>query len=75
MQEIQKSLDDEVLTIQEAADFLKIKVSKLRREVFLKKIKYFKFGALLRFKKIHLIEWRESHFRDAINTVAQFQIQ
>ena len=73
MQELQKKLEDEVLTIQEAADFLKVKVSKIRREVFLKKIKYFKFGALLRFKKIHLIEWREAHFKDAINSVT-FQI-
>lgn len=66
---------EELLTITEAAAFLNVKVSKIRREVFLKKIKHFKLGALLRFKKIHLIEWVDSQFQDARNSVTKYQIQ
>lgn len=66
---------EELLTITEAATFLNVKVSKLRREVFLKRIKHFKIGALLRFKKSHLLEWVNSQFQDARNAVTTFQIQ
>jgi excisionase family DNA binding protein len=50
----------ELLTIDQAAQFLNIKVSKLRREVFQKKIPHLKLGALVRFKKEALIAWAES---------------
>jgi excisionase family DNA binding protein len=51
--------EPEILTIAEAARFLNIKVSNLRRAVFMKKIRYFKVGALVRFYKTDLIEWIE----------------
>ena len=51
--------DIEVLTIEEAAQFLNLKVSNLRRAVFMKEIRYFKVGALIRFNKADLIEWLE----------------
>ncbi|MBY0517480.1 MAG: helix-turn-helix domain-containing protein [Bacteriovoracaceae bacterium] len=66
---------EELLTITEAAKFLNVKVSKIRREVFLKRIKHFKLGALLRFKKSHLSEWVNSQFQDSRNSVAEYQIQ
>lgn len=66
---------EELLTIKEAAHFLNVKVSKLRREVFLKRIKHFKLGALVRFKKSHLVEWVNSQFQDARNSVTKYQIQ
>ncbi len=66
---------EELLTINEAAKFLNVKVSKIRREVFLKRIKHFKLGALLRFKKSHLSEWVNSQFQDSRNSVAEYQIQ
>ncbi|MBL7663589.1 MAG: helix-turn-helix domain-containing protein [Bacteriovoracaceae bacterium] len=66
---------EEYLDINQAAQFLNVKVSKIRREVFLKRIKHYKFGALLRFKKIHLVEWVNSQFQEARNSVTRYQIQ
>lgn len=54
------SRDVEVLTIEEAAQFLNLKVSNLRRAVFMREISYFKIGALIRFNKADLIEWLEN---------------
>lgn len=67
--------NEELLTIGQAAQLLNVKVSKLRREVFLKRIKHFKLGALIRFKKSHLREWVNSQFQDARNSVTNYQIQ
>ncbi|MFP5387636.1 MAG: helix-turn-helix domain-containing protein [Bacteriovoracia bacterium] len=66
---------EELLDIKQAAEFLNVKVSKLRREIFLKRIKHFKLGALIRFKKSHLTEWLNSQFQDARNAVTRYQIQ
>lgn len=49
----------ELLTIEEAAQFLNIKVSNLRSAIFRKQIRYFKVGALIRFNKVDLIQWLE----------------
>lgn len=49
----------ELLTIEEAAQFLNVKVSNLRSAIFRKKIRYFKVGALIRFNKVDLIQWLE----------------
>ena len=49
----------QLLTIEEASDFLNLKVSKLRRDVFMKAIPYYKFGSLIRFKKDELLKWVE----------------
>ncbi len=47
----------ELLTIEEAAQFLNVKVSNLRSAVFRKKIRHFKVGALIRFDKADLVQW------------------
>lgn len=47
------------MTIEEASEFLNLKVSKLRRDVFMKVIPYYKFGSLIRFKKDELLKWVE----------------
>jgi excisionase family DNA binding protein len=49
----------ELMTIEEASRFLNVKVSNLRSAIFMKKISYFKIGALIRFKKTDLIQWLE----------------
>ena len=49
----------QLLTIEEASEFLNLKVSKLRRDVFMKAIPYYKFGSLIRFKKDELLKWVE----------------
>jgi excisionase family DNA binding protein len=49
----------ELLTIQEAAILLKLKVSRLRKAVFRREVKHVKLGALIRFKREHLTEWIE----------------
>jgi excisionase family DNA binding protein len=48
-----------LMTIEEAALFLNLKVSKLRRYVFMRGIPYYKIGSLLRFKKDDLLQWVE----------------
>jgi excisionase family DNA binding protein len=47
----------ELLTIEEAAQLLKLKVSRIRKAVFRREVKYVKLGALVRFKRTHLKEW------------------
>jgi excisionase family DNA binding protein len=49
----------QLMTIEEASAFLNLKVSKLRREVFMKAIPYYKIGSLIRFKKEDLLQWVE----------------
>ncbi len=49
----------ELLTIEEAAELLKVKKSRLRKAVFRKEVKFVKLGALIRFKRAHLLEWIE----------------
>ncbi len=57
----------ELLTIEEAASLLKLKVSRLRKAVFKREVKHVKLGALVRFKREHLKEWIE---RQTINSAA-----
>lgn len=47
----------ELLTIEEASQLLKLKISRLRKAVFRREVKYVKIGALVRFKRDHLTEW------------------
>ena len=49
----------ELLPIDEAAEFLKLKKSRLRKAIFRGEVKFGKLGALIRFKRAHLIEWIE----------------
>jgi len=51
--------EPELLTIDEAAQFLNVKVSNLRTAVFRRRIRYFKVGALIRFNKGDLNLWHE----------------
>lgn len=51
----------ELLTIEEAAELLKVKKSRLRKAVFRREVKFVKLGALIRFKRAHLREWIERH--------------
>lgn len=50
----------ELLTIEEASELLKLKISRIRKAIFKREVKYIKLGALIRFKKDHLTEWIES---------------
>ncbi len=47
----------DLMTVDEAAEFLNLKVSKLRKDIFNKAIPHYKIGALIRFKKEELIKW------------------
>ena len=47
----------ELYTVEEAAQLLKIKESRLRKAVFRKEVRFVKLGALVRFKRAHLEEW------------------
>lgn len=50
----------ELLTIEEAGRLLNLKESRIRKAVFKREVKYIKLGALIRFKKDHLLEWINS---------------
>ncbi len=45
------------LTLTEASQFLNLKISRLRYEVFHKKIPYFKIGRSIRFSENDLMSW------------------
>ena len=49
----------ELLTIDESAELLKVKKSRLRKAIFRREVKFVKLGALIRFKRAHLLEWIE----------------
>lgn len=49
-----------LLSIQEASDFLNLKVSWLRSAVFKDQIPYIKVGHLIRFDQNDLVEWINS---------------
>ncbi len=49
----------QLMTVEEAALFLNLKVSKLRKDIFNKSIPHYKIGALIRFKKEELVKWVE----------------
>lgn len=50
-----------LLTINEAASFLSVKVSRLRTAVFRKEIPFIKIGRLVRFKEDDLLKWIEQN--------------
>lgn len=45
------------ITILEAAELLNLKVSRLRYEIFHKRIPFFKVGRTIMFDPIELVEW------------------
>jgi excisionase family DNA binding protein len=57
----------QLMTIEEASAFLNLKVSKLRKDIFMKTIPYYKIGSLIRFKKDELIKWVEEKLVSSTN--------
>ena len=53
----QEAPSPRLLTIEDASLLLNLKVSRIRKAVFKRELKYIKLGALIRFKKDHLVEW------------------
>ncbi|MBY0383849.1 helix-turn-helix domain-containing protein [bacterium] len=51
----------ELITIDEAAELLRVKKSRLRKAIFRREVKFVKLGALIRFRREHLIEWIEKN--------------
>ena len=49
-----------LINIAEAAEFLKMKISRLRNMVFRKELPFFKIGASVRFNKADLLDWLRS---------------
>lgn len=56
----------ELLTIDEAAAILRVKKSRLRKAIFRREVKFVKLGALVRFRRTHLIEWIEKNTREPV---------
>lgn len=54
-------MNDNLLTLTEAAALLNIKEGGLRGLIFKKQIPYIKIGRLVRFKRETLIAWLETH--------------
>jgi excisionase family DNA binding protein len=48
---------DKILTLEQAANLLNLKVSRLRYEVFKKTIPFLKIGRNIRFSESDLISW------------------
>ena len=59
MMPMHKNFAMELLTIQEASEFLKMKESWIRSAIFKRAIPYIKMGALIRFNKTELHRWLE----------------
>ena len=49
--------ENKFLTLLEASEFLNLKVSRLRYEVFKKAVPFFKIGRSIRFSEKDLISW------------------
>lgn len=62
-------LPEKLLTIEDAAKILNIKVSRIRTAIFKREIAYIKLGALIRFKCKHLTDWIE---RQTINGLSPY---
>ncbi len=54
---VTKREDLKLLTLNEAASFLNLKISRLRYEIFKKSIVHFKVGRSIRFSEKDLISW------------------
>lgn len=57
----------QLMTIEEAALFLNLKVSKIRKDIFHKTIPYYKIGSLIRFKKDELLKWLDQKIVPPMN--------
>ena len=59
-----KSMSDEILTVKEVADFLKVNERTIYRLASFKKIPAFKVGNAWRFKKVDIETWILSQTKD-----------
>lgn len=57
--EIQKNVDERLLTKKEIADFLNVSVKMIDRKVSMNKIPFLKIGRLVRFDKKRVLAWAE----------------
>lgn len=59
-------LEEKLLTIEEAAELLSLKVSRLRTAVFRREIPFIKIGRLVRFKEDTLQKWLDDMTRKTL---------
>lgn len=59
--------DEPLLTMVEAAEFLKLSIGRIRYEVYLKRIPNYKIGRSIRFSKKALNKWLEGLERKGPN--------
>ena len=52
---------EKLITINEAAEILNVKVSRLRTAIFKREIGFIKLSGLLRFTEKHLMDWINSN--------------
>jgi excisionase family DNA binding protein len=57
--EVEISIPDEILTLEEAASFLKVKKRTIYHLVELRAIPFLKVGRLLRFSRSALLRWMQ----------------
>lgn len=60
------SSENKQLTIEQAANFLNLKVSRLRYEVFKKTIPHYKIGRSIRFSEQDLTAWLNSKKQEPV---------
>lgn len=61
----------EYLTVEQAADLLSLKISRVRNMVFKSQVPYLKIGASIRFNKAQLVSWYESKTRGGSNVATK----
>ena len=54
-------MDKKLLSVEEVADFLNVKISWIRSAIFRREIPYIKVGNLVRFRECDLQEWLEKN--------------
>ncbi len=57
----QKNGPQTLMTVTEAADFLNIKISRIRKAIFRREIPYVKIGNLVRFRLSDLMDFIQSN--------------
>lgn len=56
----------QLLTLNEAATLLNLKISRIRNLIFLKRIPYIKIGASIRFSKSAILDWIQSNSHNVL---------
>ena len=46
-----------LITIEQAAEMLNIKISRVRQAIFRREVDHIKLGALVRFRESHIYDW------------------